>query len=163
MIPPEHETLRYRGTHPNVFRKNCVLSKFIGKHLRASHFLNKVARHRYFAVNFAIFFGTTCYKQHLRCLLLCHYISCLETFYLTNTVTTTHTEAMKKNFFIMYERDQPNKNTFIGRKRLSSVTYNANEWSWMKYSKNSNYVEMRDSEIVSVRKSFWLKSFTWNF
>ena len=70
---------------------------------------------------------------------------------------------MKKNFFIMYERDQPNKNTFIGRKRLSSVTYNANEWSWMKYSKNSNYVEMRDSEIVSVRKSFWLKSFTWNF
>lgn len=59
---------------------------------------------------------------------------------------------MKKNVFIMYERDQPNKNTFIGRKRLSSVTCNANEWSWMKYSEDSKKNELREN--AGFRDSF---------
>ena len=74
-----------RNCRLNVFCKKVVLknfAKFTGKHLRLSHFLNKVARlrpatllkmrlrHRSFPVNFVKFFRTDFFIEPLPWLIL---------------------------------------------------------------------------------------------
>ena len=92
-----HQNMKYFAT--KAVTQMCSVKtvlrnfwKFTGKHLCPNHFFNKVARHRCFTVNFAIFLGTTCYKQHLWLLLLSLHITFRDFF--SNTVTTTHTESV---------------------------------------------------------------------
>ena len=81
-------TIRYwkcRSSRPEVFCKKGVLrnfAKFTGKHMRQSHFFNKIAGlraatllkkrlwHRCFPVNFSKFLRTPFSIEHLRWLLL---------------------------------------------------------------------------------------------
>ena len=76
-----------------MFFKTGVLKNFAdlsGKHLQVCHFNEKRLQHKYFPMKFAKLLRTSCFTEHLRCLL----VTAL-------TVAMAITKPRMKHFMIM--------------------------------------------------------------